>query len=205
MANVKHVGKTTAGQRVVVLFRTVPNETDSCLVTETASLPRDYHDRLMELVESEEGQQSGELADLLNRRFFSDGTNVLNSLHSRGFIKKLSTKNVVLTPNTATSVLLSEVNALIEKQSPANRKPIANELASTADINASLESISSPELLPETTPIASNTATDVLLAQALFHEREAVRLRQLAANSQSTPDVKEQKKRGRPPKTASVG
>lgn len=204
MANVKHVGKTTAGQRVVVLFRTVPNEKDSCLVTETATLPRDYHDRLMELVESEEGQQSGELADLLNRRFFSDGTNVLNSLHSKGFIRKLNTKNVILTPNTATNVLLSEINALIEKQDPANRKPMANELASTAEVNASLESISAEALVSEPT-VVTNSNTNLLLMQAEFHEKEAARLRQLVAQSQTTTDVKEQKKRGRPPKTASVG
>lgn len=115
MANVKHVGKTKDGARCIVLWRTVPNEIESCLITETNRLPGGYHDRLMELVESDEGQQSAELSDLLSRRFFADGANVLNALHSGGYIRKLRTTEVFLTPNAKTSVPLNEVNAYLLK------------------------------------------------------------------------------------------
>ena len=201
MANVKHVGKTTNGQRVVVLFRTVPNETQSCLVTETSALPREYHDRVMELLESEEGQQAAELADLLSRRFFSDGNNVLNTLHTRGYIKKVPTKNVYLTPNTSTSVPLSEVNNLIHRNEQTKQVSAEN-----------YTNVSSEPVVVEEypTPVASAvtaTSNNILLAQAEFHEKEAARLRQLANASidAAVSNVKEQKKRGRPPKTTAVG
>jgi len=204
MANVKHVGKMNSGQKVVVLFKTVPNETHNCLVTETANLPRAYHDRIMELVESDEGQQSADLADLLGRRFFSDGNNILNVLHSKGFIKKVNTKNVLLTPNVSTSVPLNEVNQILLNKTDVKKvdadmlsKPFYGNLVS--DELAAIVS----------TPVVPAAANDnVLLMQAEFHEREAARLRQLAASTATTTtvtDVKDQKKRGRPPKTATVG
>jgi hypothetical protein len=140
MANVKHVGKTRDGSKVIVLWRTVPNETHSCLVAETAKLPGNYHDRLMELVESDEGQQAPELSDLLSRRFFADGSNVLNTLHGNGYIKKVPTNDVFLTPNAKTSVTLSEVNEFLmkDKIKPADmlRKEQSFELPA---INSSAE------------------------------------------------------------------
>lgn len=115
MANVKHVGKTRDGAKCVILWRTVPNEIESCLITETNRLPGGYHDRLMELVESDEGQQSTELSDLLSRRFFADGSNILNTLHANGYIRKVMTRDVYLTPNAKTSVPLNEVNEYLLK------------------------------------------------------------------------------------------
>lgn len=217
MANVKHVGKMNSGQRVVVLFKTVPNETHNCLVTETAALPRDYHDRIMELVESDEGQQSADLADLLSRRFFSDGNNILSVLHTKGFIKKVNTKNVLLTPNVSTSVLLSEVNQfLLHKTDPkkadptvlakphyaSQTEPVVTDPPSMTDLLATAPSVAS-------TAAVSNEAK-FLLQQAEFYEREAARLRSLAgaagaSDTTTNTDAKEQKKRGRPPKTAAVG
>lgn len=217
MANVKHVGKMNTGQRVVVLFKTVPNETHNCLVTETAALPRDYHDRIMELVESEEGQQSADLADLLSRRFFSDGNNILSMLHTKGFIKKVNTKNVLLTPNVSTSVPLSEVNQyLLNKTDP--KKADATVLAKPHYANQTETVVTDPPSMTDvlaTAPAAASTAavsneTKFLLQQAEFHEKEAARLRSLAGNASvgsttTITDAKEQKKRGRPPKTAAVG
>ena len=217
MANVKHVGKMNTGQRVVILFKTVPNETHNCLVTETAALPRDYHDRIMELVESEEGQQSADLADLLSRRFFSDGNNILSMLHTKGYIKKVNTKNVLLTPNVSTSVPLSEVNQfLLNKTDPKKADPsilakphYANQSEPVVTEPPSMESVLATAPTPVATSVAMSTEAKFLLQQAEFHEREAARLRSLAGNGEGTnstvTDVKEQKKRGRPPKTAAVG
>jgi len=194
MANMKHVGKLTSGQKVVVLFRTVPNETQNCLITETAALPSGYHDRLMELVESEEGQQSGELADLLQRRFFADGNNVLNTLHTRGFIKKVSTRNVLLTPNSQTNVPLNEVNDIIAN---GGKKPA--DVVTTNTVPSE-----SPVTLPPTAGqvVVDNVAmAKSLLEQAAVHEAEAARLRK---NAQELAPNVTAKKRGRPPKSATV-
>ena len=200
MANVKHVGKLKSGQKVLILFKTVPNEVHNCLVTETSALPSMYHDRLMELVESEEGQQSADLADLLGRRFFSDGGNVLNTLHTRGWIKKVETKNVLLTPNVATSVPLNEVNAILNSNG-AGKKPLSADDYVPSTSNATTVAVTE-------SPVTSTApASNTLLLQAEFHEREAARLRALVAESSAsntTVNVKE-KKRGRPPKANTVG
>lgn len=203
MANIKHVGKTTGGQKVVVLFRTVPNEFGNCLITETAALPAIYHDRLMELVESDEGQQSNELADLLGRRFFSDGSNVLNTLHSRGYIKKVSTSQVVLTPNSATKVPLNELNDIISKKDKTNvMSPESYTTLPVLDTNE----VVLPVVHSEVALAVTSESSNVLLQQAEFHEREAARLRALASSviTTTSENVKEVK-RGRPPKTAKVG
>jgi len=194
MANMKHVGKLSTGQKVVILFKTVPNETQNCLVTETQVLPSNYHDRLMELVESDEGQQSSELADLLSRRFFADGGNVLNTLHARGFIKKVNTKNVLLTPNNQTSVPLNEVNDIL---AAGNKKPV--DVVSNSPVTSE-----APISLP---PVAGQLVVDnaamakSLLEQAAVHDAEAARLRKNA--QELSPNVTN-KKRGRPPKSTTA-
>lgn len=179
MLNLKHVGKLKNGSKVVVLFRTVPNEDNNCLVTETGSLPSLYHDRLMELVESEEGQQSNDLADLLNRRFFADGNNILATLHNQGFIKKVNTSNVYLTPNSKSSVPLSEVNEILSGKNKND--------PSTKNI---IEKASKAESALDDVALANS-----LLAQAKSYEKEAARLREQAKGLM--PDV-EKKRRGRP-------
>lgn len=179
MPNLKHVGKLKNGSKVVVLFRTVPNEDNNCLVTETGNLPSLYHDKLMELVESDEGQQSNELADLLNRRFFADGSNVLAALHTQGFIKKVNTSNVLLTPNSKSSVPLNEVNEILASKTKND--------PSTKNI---IEKASKSESAMEDEALANS-----LLAQAKSYEKEAAQLREQAKGLM--PDV-EKKKRGRP-------
>ncbi len=185
MANEKHVGKTKDGARCVVLWRTVPNEIDSCLITETNRLPGGYHDRLMELVESDEGQQSDELSDLLSRRFFADGTNVLNTLHGGGYIRKLRTTDVFLTPNSKTSVLLQEVNAYLMKDKV---KP--------SDLTKDAEVVELPPVnVGQATP---RDEADKLMAEAVQLEARAEELKLKAFAL--APELKV-RRRGRPPKS----
>lgn len=193
MANVKHVGKLTTGQKVVVLYRTVPNEFHNCLVTETQTLPSEYHNRLMELVESEEGQQSTELADLLTRRFFSDGGNILSTLHTKGFIRKVSTKNVLLTPNTATSVPLSEVNDVLSS-SAAKKPTVAETFAATENTAEALNQAHSAGTEAASSSLDNTELVESMLSKALKYEQEAARLREHA--KQLSANVKT-KKRGR--------
>lgn len=179
--SLKHVGKLKNGSKVVVLFRTVPNEDHNCLITETASLPSLYHDRLMELVESDEGQQSNELSDLLSRRFFADGSNVLGTLHNQGFIKKVSTENVLLTPNSKTSVPLVEVNKIL--QGEAKNSLTKENIASNAE-----------PVVVENSVLHNEDLAKSLLAQAENYEKEAVKLREQAEKLMPN---EQKKKRGR--------
>jgi hypothetical protein len=45
----------------------------------------------------------------------ADGENTLGSLHKGGYLKKVQTKQVILTPNAKTSVRLDELNDILKK------------------------------------------------------------------------------------------
>ena len=82
----KHVG-SVGDKPCVVVFREVPNEPDNCVVVETDGLDPQKHDDLMNVVQSLEAQESNNISEVLARRQFTDGTNMLNDLH---FSKKLT-------------------------------------------------------------------------------------------------------------------
>ena len=115
MADVmKHVGKI--GEKpVVVVFREVPNEPDNALVVETGALEPDQHDALMNVVQSPEAQESNNISEVLHRRTFPDGSNMLTALHYAKKINKVPVNLVSLTPTPSQSVSLEEVNAEIRK------------------------------------------------------------------------------------------
>lgn len=111
---VKHVGKY--GEKpCVVLYREVPNEPDNCLIVLTESLDELKHDVLMNTIQSPEAQESNELSQVLHRRQFSDGTNILNTLHFEKKIQKVEVDKVSLTPMPNQSVPLADVNAELRK------------------------------------------------------------------------------------------
>lgn len=111
---VKHVGQY-GQKKCVVVFREVPNETDNCLIVLSDSLEGRMHDELMAVVEGPEAQSAKDLADVLNRRQFSDGSNMLTSLHYAKRLTKVGTDMVDLTPLPGQRVSLSELNSEIHK------------------------------------------------------------------------------------------
>lgn len=114
----KHVGKTKAGSKVVVLYRTIPGEAHSCLVVGPNFLEDSKHDTLMTEIESDRGQQSNELADYLAVRKFRDGAVILDYLHLNNFIKKYETKDITMTPTTngKFDITLDKLNEQIAEQ-----------------------------------------------------------------------------------------
>ena len=113
---VKHVGKHN-NKKVVVLWNQIPGVEDMCLVTYTETLPRQYHDDLITVLESPQGQASKELNEVLHRSLLKDGRNMLTTLHSEGWIKKVPTNQVIVTPTPTSNVRLDELNGLIKKMS----------------------------------------------------------------------------------------
>lgn len=112
----KHVGKMkNNGAKIVVAYRTLPGDHTHALVIGTGNLGSDYHDDLMSIVQSSEGQQAFELAETLAVRNFRDGSNMLQWFHSRGHLKKVPTEGVIMTPTPQASVALNELNELIAK------------------------------------------------------------------------------------------
>jgi hypothetical protein len=85
------------------------------LVIYSDSLPSMLHDEVMKVIESPVGQGAKILADALFRNTMPDGNNTLGALHKGGFLKKVQTKQVILTPNARTSVRLDELNEILKK------------------------------------------------------------------------------------------
>ncbi len=113
----KHVGKMTNNDaKVIVVYRTLPGDSQSALVVGTSHLGDTYHDALMNLLQDVSGQQANEFADIMAVRKFPDGSNMLEWLHTRGHLKKVSTSKVMMTPNNNTSILLEDLNKLIAEQ-----------------------------------------------------------------------------------------
>lgn len=109
----RHVGIDHLGNKLVVVFREIPDDTDHCLVVESSTLPDIYHDNLMNVVESQESQQTVNLYDVLNRRVFGDGQPMLQTLHVRGLLKKMPVDKVSLVPMPNRKLPLREANAAI--------------------------------------------------------------------------------------------
>jgi hypothetical protein len=113
----KHTGKMKNNSaRLVIIYRTVPNEPNNCLVVGPQGLGDSYHDSLMSLLENDSAQQANELADILAVRKFPDGNVMLGYLHSNGHIKKVPTNMVIMTPDSQTQIPLDELNLLIAEQ-----------------------------------------------------------------------------------------
>jgi hypothetical protein len=111
---IKHIGRH-GDRKVVVAYNTVPSEDHMCLVIYSDSLPTMVHDQVMKVVESAAGQSAKVLADALHRNIMPDGTNTLGTLHRSGWLKKVQTKQVILTPNAKTSIRLDELNDALAK------------------------------------------------------------------------------------------
>ena len=117
MQSLKHVGRIKAtNKKVLVAYRTLPGDAYSCLVVATESLDDQFHNAIINLVESPAAQEAYEFAEALDRTQFPDGSRMLPSLHSRGRLIKAPTSQVEMTPTIGVSILLSELNQIIAEQ-----------------------------------------------------------------------------------------
>jgi len=110
----KHVGRH-GESKVVIAYNEVPNEGHMALVIYSEKLPEALHDSLMSVVEGEVGQKEKVLAEALHRSVTNDGTNLLQALHQGGWLKKVQTKQVILTPNAKTNIRLDELNKILHQ------------------------------------------------------------------------------------------
>ena len=111
---IKHVGRH-GDRKIVVAYNTVPGEDHMALVIYSDNLPSMIHDEVMKVVESAAGQGANQLADALFRNIMADGNNTLGALHKGGFLKKVQTKQVILKPNSKSTVRLDELNDILKK------------------------------------------------------------------------------------------
>lgn len=111
---IKHVGRHN-NKKIVLLWRKVPNESHMALVLYSETLPRLLHDEVMKQLESAIGQNSKDFSDVLFRTVMADGRNCLEVLHREGFIKKVPTSQVLITPTIKSSVRLDELNSILDE------------------------------------------------------------------------------------------
>lgn len=110
----KHIGRH-GDRKVALLFREVPGEDHMCLVVYPDTLPTHIHNSIMATLESPAGQAATNLSEVLHRSLLPDGRPQLEALHREGMIKKIPTNQVIVTPNTQSSVKLDEMNKIIRE------------------------------------------------------------------------------------------
>ena len=116
-AALKHVGNMkNTGAKVLVVFRTLPGESNMALVLPVANLPDHYHDSIMEVVETQQAQDAFEFGEIMFMRSFPDGRPMLQAMQADSRLHKVATDTVIMTPTPTDSIVLSELNVLIAEQ-----------------------------------------------------------------------------------------
>lgn len=201
---IKHVGQNLQGKKVVVLFRQVPGESESCLVVHTEKLPPRDHDDLIRAVENNICQAQLDANDYIFRQSFQDGSNMLNALHQRGLIAKVPTKSILMRPTSSSEINLADLNREL--------KQIANQEAVQGIKRAPVQESGIP--LPANVPgvISDTELAEKYRIQAASFENEVRRLRDEAEKldpknvvagayvSPTLPATEVKRGRGRPAK-----
>ena len=117
MKSLKHIGRMkNTGTKVLVAFRTLPGESNYALVLPTTTLPDQYHDALIQLVESDQAQNTNEFGEIMFTRHFPDGRKMLSAMQQDNRFQKVPTDTVIMTPTLNASIALDQLNVLIAEQ-----------------------------------------------------------------------------------------
>ena len=213
----KHVGRNKHGSRLVVVFREIPEAEDHCLVVLSDSLMEMYHDQLMREVNSKEAQATVDLFEVIERRTFGDGLQMLNALHTKGLLHKYPVSEIEMQPMPNRLVPLSMVNEQIasgEITAETNDVEVtaadvvpsvdANAAGVSVDTDSGLVKVDETKVEPvvigqavgQTDEEATDAAAESKLLQARLMEEDAKKMREEAYAL--NPALK---KGGRPKKT----
>lgn len=113
MSFFKHVGTANGSKKVIIVQRQLPGEDHMASVIFSEIIPSRFHDDIMKELESPAGQASDNFVDVLRRRYFSDGQNMLEALHGEGYVKKVAANNIIVKPNSKSAVRLDELNRML--------------------------------------------------------------------------------------------
>jgi len=192
MAFIKHVGTHKGtNTRLSVVFLSLPDDKDNALVVFSDSLPEKYHDDFMSAVESREGQSSAQLYEVLSRKVFHNGNNMLETLHKEGLMKKMPVEQIIMSPNSTTQISLVDLLAQMGEVNATPPAPVGQTVQEnvTEQVDMAAEG--------DNKKIAQN-----LLVQASMLEQEAERKRAEAVKYDPTLTEKAtkpaKKGRGRP-------
>jgi len=209
MKSLKHIGRIqNTGAKVLVVFRTLPGESNMALVLPVAQLPDQYHDSIMTLVETDQAQDAFEFGEIMHIRPFPDGRPMLRAMQADGRLIKVPTDSVMLTPTTNDTVLLANLNTLIAEQKNctvdelctfvAGAPTVKQEVVDVASVNDTSPAVDSDIPAPIRAQADTNSAlSDKDLAKSYRSQadamyKEAARLRKEAEDLD--PTVKKVKK-----------
>ena len=213
----KHVGMTKHGTRVVVVFREIPGAEDYCLCVQSNALMEMYHDQLLREVDSRDAQSTVNLYEVLERRHFGDGRQMLNGLHEMGKLQKYKVEEITMLPMPNRPVPLALVNAQIKGDQKAideiarqmgvvdTTKPEAVEEKAAEDsvvVDTEAGLVKPVEVAPVVVgdDVDTKTAAESKLLQARLMEEDAKKMREEAyaldpsLKKGGRPSKKQQKK-----------
>ena len=191
----KHVG--TYGEKpCVIVFRELPEDDNSALVILSDSLEGQLHDDVMSVVDSLEAQNANNISEVMFRRRLTDGSNMLEALHTRGKLVKAPVEMVKLVPIPNQPVELAEINRELKKILAGSNPPLKTD---EQPIQPGAPVIQEGE---DTEAVAGN-----LLSQASLLEEDAKALLGDADLKRSqayelAPDLRPKKGPGRPSKSS---
>ncbi len=207
----KHVGEHN-GKKVVIIEKSIPGEPHMCAVVYSTNIPSKFHDDIMKLLESPEGQSEREFGLILNRRQSSDGRNLLQAIAQEGYLKKAPTNQVIVKPNTASAIRLDELNSLLKmagegetaiakleqleresglkdtRKNPDARKQIPN---ATPTVDVMDDTVLAANYVSQATRMKAEAQS--LLAEAQRLEEEAVKLNPALGKKKATKSGKNSK------------
>jgi len=135
----RHLGRlSNSGSRCAVVFRKLDDDPDQCLICDTDALPDMVQDTIMSIINSAIGQNEIDLYKALTRSTLSDGSNALNTLHERGWLRKEPISNVDMVPYPNRNVPLKDINASIDGEvadAPAAVEPVKEVALDTGDVD----------------------------------------------------------------------
>lgn len=225
----KHVGKY--GEKpCLVVFRELPGEQDHCLIVQTDLLDSRMHDDLMNVIQSAEAQEANDVSQVLHRRQFTDGSNMLSTLHYSKKLQKVPVGHVSLTPLPNQFVPLADVNKEIRKLEGGYTPPKTDPASVQNQRKVTTESykVEDPLTRPIETdptlaerqwrddpvpvndaPVPTNDVARNLLIQAELLEADATALLRDAEAKKAeayriNPELEPKRGPGRPPKKATA-
>ena len=203
---VKHVGRIkNTDRKCIVAFRYIYDEkgniTDKnhCLVVDADALPDMFNQAMIDAVNSSEGQDTLNFYEVLGRRTFSDGRNMLAALDATGRLAKYHTNDIVMVPHPAHKISLTELNRELEKLEGVETKEVAT--AKTMDTEARGEA--NVELtVADNDSAGTAERTPEQEAEMLRYQAERIetQAKEFRAKADALHPDSAKPRRGRPPK-----
>lgn len=176
MAELKHVGQMKgSGEKLAIVYRTVPGDSKSAVVIQTSKIDAADHDALMKVIESNAGQSAFELHEVLGRNMTPDGQSMLLKFHQGGFMQKVPTDTVMMTPTTNDSVQLDELNKIIAEQKGVSIDDLAVQPDTATTVASSQTSRNTPNQ-----PLTDEQLASQMRSNADRFFKEASKLRKEA-------------------------